>query len=155
MGIATVLWQGGGDFDSQSFCRTWVSVFWGSRKTDCLSSGNFNSWLKSGDCSSSTMWTLRPGLIVASKQCSVTFSLQRSTIGCLPKCLALLRSHAIAEAHSPQLLCKGLWPAFLSQLSPAVCTVGRRHGRKNQCKFFFPHSTVHCNGNGSQRIVPH
>src|SRR5206468_7833464 len=37
------------------------------------------------------------------EQCSVAFSFQSSMIGCLPKCLALLRSQPIAEAHS-QLL---------------------------------------------------
>ena len=37
------------------------------------------------------------------EQCSVAFSFQSLMIGCLPKCLALLRSQLIAEAHS-QLL---------------------------------------------------
>ena len=37
------------------------------------------------------------------EQCSVAFSFQSLMIGCLPKCLALLRSQPIAEAHS-QLL---------------------------------------------------
>src|SRR6267142_383660 len=37
------------------------------------------------------------------EQCSVTFSFQSLMIGCLPKCLALLRGQPIAEAHS-QLL---------------------------------------------------
>lgn len=34
------------------------------------------------------------------KQCSVTFSFQSLMIGGSPKCLALLRSQPIAEAHS-------------------------------------------------------
>ena len=34
------------------------------------------------------------------EQCSVTFSFQSLMIGGLPKCLALLRSQPIAEAHS-------------------------------------------------------
>ena len=37
------------------------------------------------------------------EQCSVTFSFQSLMIGCLPKCLALLRGQPIAETHS-QLL---------------------------------------------------
>jgi hypothetical protein len=37
------------------------------------------------------------------EQCSVAFSFQSLMIGCLPKCLALLRGQPIAEAHS-QLL---------------------------------------------------
>jgi hypothetical protein len=38
-----------------------------------------------------------------SEQCSIAFSFQSLMIGCLPKCLALLRSQPIAEGHS-QLL---------------------------------------------------
>jgi hypothetical protein len=38
------------------------------------------------------------------EQCSVAFSFQSLMIGCLPKCLALLRGQPIAEAHSQRFL---------------------------------------------------